>query len=296
MKKNYIILVAILALLLLSAYLVMQKQGEQSSTAEQTAKFISVDSLSIDKISIRTSSQSLLLEKQGNTWHLKEPINDKADQPSVAKIIHMMKELEIKNVVSSNPAKQSVFNVDTVNGTRVTLFENGNETSSFIVGKSGPSYNDTYVRKHGSNDVLLVNASLGYEFTKGVKEWRNKILVSVPRETIKEVTYQFGDTTFSVTNSGGAWLIGKDTAQSDVVNGVLAALTDLRADDFLDTVHAAAKKVQTLVSYANTQVRFALDKTTNKYFVQTSASPQWYVMEQWRVNQVLKRKKEFVKK
>lgn len=296
MKRNYIILVILLAVLLLSAYLVNQKQGEQSSTADEAAKFITVDSLSVDKILIRATSQSLLLEKQGNTWHLKEPINDKADQTSVAKIIHTMKELEIKNVVSSNPAKQTVFHVDTVNGTRVTLFENGNEASSFIVGKSGPSYNDTYVRKFGSTEVLLVNASLGYELTKGFKEWRNKILVSAPKETVQEIAYQFGDTVFSVTNSGGAWLIGKDTAQSDVVNGVLAALTDLRADDFLDTVHAATKKVQALVSYANTQVRFALDKTTNKYFVQTSASPQWYVMEQWRAHQVLKRKKEWVKK
>ena len=45
MKKTYIILGIVLAILLLSAYLVMQKQGEQDLSAGSAEKFAPLDSL-----------------------------------------------------------------------------------------------------------------------------------------------------------------------------------------------------------------------------------------------------------
>ena len=296
MKKSYIILVVLLAVLLLTAYLVMQKQGEQNLSAESAQKFITLDSLSVDKIVIHSPSLSLMLEKQGGNWMIKEPLSFKAGSSTVGDLIHQIKELEVKSIASSNPEKQSLFNVDSAGGVHVAMYENGNMKSSFIVGKAGPSYSDTYVRKTGSNDVVLVNASLTYSFTKPVKEWRDKTIFSASQENIKEVTYQYGDTTFTLKNTNGAWMIGSDSTQMDAVTSLLSSLADVKADDFLDTANAATKKIMAQITYGYGQVHFAYDKNTKKYYAQSSASPQWFVVEEWKANQLLKRKKDLVRK
>jgi hypothetical protein len=46
--------------------------------------------------------------------------------------------------------------------------------------------------------------------------------------------------------------------------------------------------------FAGAQLRFSFDKTMNKYDVQSSNSPQWFVLEPWKANPILKRKKEIV--
>ena len=98
--------------------LVLQKPGEQSANSASTGLLFSIDSLSVDKIEIKTSAFSLLLEKHGVDWFIVQPLNYKADQTNVGQIIHQIKNLEIKNIVSSKLEKHSVFQVDQT-GTQV---------------------------------------------------------------------------------------------------------------------------------------------------------------------------------
>jgi hypothetical protein len=281
--------------LLIIAFLVLQRQGEQSVSADGAQKLVSIDSVAVDKVSIKSTVSSIVLEKQGGEWFIVEPSRYKAEMASLTNLVHTIKELEIKSIVSSNPQKQSLFNVDS-NGTLVTVFENVKEKVSFYVGESGSSYAESYVRKKNEQNVLLVNAELNSLFSKSTKEWRDKSILSIPQESIKELTYQYGDTTFTLTQNNGAWLVGKDSAQSNVVSTVISSLANLKADDFLDTLNNAAKIIMAQISYPNMQVRFAYDKKINKYFIQSSASSQIYVIEPWKAEQLLKRKKEFIKK
>ena len=218
----------------------------------------------------------------------------KANNSSVTGFIHDIKNLRIKSLASSNIDKQSLFKVDST-GSLVTIGQNGKEDISFYVGKAGQSYNDTYVRKVHSNDVLLVNAMLTYTVSKKVKDWRDKTIYSKPKESIAEVAYQYGDTTFTLVKSDSGWVIGKDSLKESNVTGVLSALSNFQAEDFLDSATAPTKKVMAQISIGSDQIRFAYDKTAKKYYVQTSDASQWFIIEPWKANQILKRKKDFLK-
>ena len=255
------------------------------------AYLFTVDSLSVDKIEIKTPASSLLLEKRGVEWFVAKPINYKADQANVCQIIHQIKNLEIKNIVSSKPEKHSVFQVDQT-GTQVTVYEKGVEKASFVLGKMAASYSESYARRLNSNDVFLVEGASSYMFNRPVKDWRDKTILTTPKESIKELRYQYGDTTFTITFSDSAWFAGKDKAQQSVVEGILSSLSNLQADDFIDST--VSPKVTAMIAYAGAQLRFSFNKTVNKYYVQSSNSPQWFVLEQWKANQILKRKKEIV--
>lgn len=291
MKKNTYILIGLFVCLLVIAFLVLQKPGERSANSASTGLMFTVDSLSVDKVEIKTPVSFIALEKRGVEWFVTKPVNYKADQANIGQIIHQIKNLEVKSIISSKPEKYSVFQVDQ-NGTQVTVYEKSAEKAAFVLGKMAASYSESYARRLKSDDVLLVEGVSGYMFNRPVRDWRDKTILTTPKESIKEVRYQYGDTTFNITFSDSAWFVGKDKAQQSVVEGILSSISHLQADDFIDST--VSPKITAMIAYAGAQLRFSFDKTMNKYYVQSSNSPQWFVLEQWRANQILKRKKEIV--
>jgi hypothetical protein len=294
MNRNTSILIGIFLLLVAIAYLVMQKPGEQSSTGELGEYLVKVDSLAVDRIEIKSPTARLLLEKKGVEWFVQEPVSYRADQSNVASLIHESKNLEVKSIVSNKPEKQSVFQVDST-GTLVKMSAHGSEQAAFIIGKSGSSFSETYARRTTSNDVALVGGASSHTFNRPIKDWRDRTILAIPQERIKEVKFQYGDTTFVLAFEDSTWMAGKDSTQDWVVNTLLSSLSNFQADDFVDTLTSKPPKITAQISYGGAQLTFAYLKDGDKYLVQSSHSPQWFEVQTWRANQVLKRKKDLVK-
>jgi hypothetical protein len=294
MTRNTYALLGVLGVLVVLAYLVMQKPGERSSSGESGDVLVSVDSLAVDRIEIKSPTLSVVLQKKGVEWFVASPVSYKADQSNVATLIHSSKTLHVSSIVSNKPDKHPVFQVDST-GTRVTMFQNGAEKASFILGKSGSSYSELYARRNASNDVALVNGASSYVFSRPAKDWRDRTILSMPRERIKEVRYQYGDTTFVLAFKDSAWAIGKDSTQEGVVTSLLSSLSNIVTDDFVDTLTAPPTKPTAQISFAGTQLTFFYVKGSEKYLVQSSASPQWFEMQSWHANQFLMRKKDILK-
>jgi hypothetical protein len=294
MNRNTYILVGVLVVLVGVAFLVMQKPGERSSTGETGEFLASVDSLGVDKVEIKSPSSHIVLEKRGVEWFVQQPVSYRADQGNVASLIHEARVLEVKNIVSDKPEKHTVFQVDST-GTLVTFSEKGAEKASFILGKSGGSYSEVYARRSSTPEVLLVGGGSPYLFNRPVKEWRDRTVAATPRNAIKEIRFQYGDTTFVLAIKDSMWMVGKDSTQDWVVNNLISTLSNIQADDFVDTLITRPPKATAQISFAGTQITFFYVKQGDKYLVQSSSSPQWYEMQSWRANQILKRKKEITK-
>ncbi len=292
MKRTTWILIGAVVVLAIITYVVLRQPGETSSAGGSGTMLVNYDSASVDKIQINSASGSVVLEKQGNGWVLASPLRYRADQNVVTAAVGKGKSIEVKNVVSSNPEKQRVFQVDSA-GTLVQMYAAGNLAAAFRVGKTSPSYTETYIRKEGSNDVYLADGMFSYVFTHPAKDWRDKSIYKSEADLIRSVTYKFGDTTFILAMKDSLWRLNDDSVSQATVKSVLGSLASLQADDFVDSALSAAPKQVALVDVDGTQVRFCQGMTTGTYLVQTSQSPQWYEMQGWRASQVLKRKKEF---
>jgi hypothetical protein len=294
MTRNTFALLGVLVVLVILAYVVMQKPGERSSSGESGEMLVSVDSLAVDKIEIKSPTVSVVLQKKGIEWFVDSPISYKADQSNVATLIHNSKALQVSNIVSNKPDKHSVFQVDSA-GTLVRMFQNGAEKASFILGKSGSGYSELYARRTASSEVALVNGASPYVFNRPVKEWRDRTILSMPREHIKEIRYQYGDTTFVLAFKDSSWTIGKDSTQEGVVNTLVSSLSNIVTDDFVDSLTTRPPKPTAQISFAGTQLTFFYVKGSEKYLVQSSASPQLFEMQNWHANQLLMRKKDILK-
>ncbi len=295
MSKKTLILAALLVVLVLLAFLVLERTGERSESVDETEHLFEIDSAAVDGVELQSRELAVVLRKRGGEWRLEAPIQYRADQGNVASLIGQLKNLGIRAVVSSNPEKQSIFEVDST-GTSVVLRIGEKPAAGLIIGKMGSTWSETYVRRPDDREVLLVDASLAPLRTRGLKEWRDRGIASVPRETIDRVEFQYGDTTFALVREDSVWRVGGQTVEDWSVSSLLSALADVKADDFVDTPPQPMPRISAMLRYSGQELRFAKPKDRESYYVQSSSSPQWYELQSWRAAQLLKRKNDLVKK
>jgi hypothetical protein len=292
MKKSTWLAIGLLVFLGIVAMLVMQRPGEMSISGSDIQPLVEYDSTVIDRMVISSPSISVTLEKDGMTWKLVHPLVVPADEKSVGEAIRHGKSLRPKGVVSTKPEKQHLFHVDSL-GTRVTLFEKGVQRTAFVVGKPGSTYGETYLRLAQSDTVYLVEGVLGSVFEKKVNDWRDKTIFRSLKESISEATFTYGDTTFTLAFRDSAWFIGKDPVDAGKIGYFLTSLSDFQTDEFVDSPPNSIPELTGNLEVQDRHLRFYYDAGVGKYYVQNSASPQWYLVNSWKVIQLLKRKSEF---
>jgi hypothetical protein len=89
-------------------------------------------------------------------------------------------------------------------------------------------------------------------------------------------------------------MIGNDKAKAGEVTSLLGVLSNVQADDFIDSPLTPAPKITATVSVGDSQIRLSEIKDKDRYYVQTSNSPQWFELQAWRVKQMLKHKKDLL--
>jgi hypothetical protein len=251
------------------------------------------DSAAVDRMEIRSSSGTVTLAREAAKWMLTSPIHYRADDNMVATAIGKGNHIELKNLVSSNPQKQQLFQLDST-GTLAVIFSGGKEAAAFRIGKTSPSYTETYVRRENSDDVYLADGAFGYTFTRPVKDWRDKTIFKAEESAITSVAFRYGDTTFTLTRADSLWQVDGDSAVEPTVRSFLTALSNLQADDFIDSTLADLPPVTCELAVAGVTIRWHWNKDGNKYYVMTSQSPQLFEVQGWRAGQVLKKKKDFL--
>jgi hypothetical protein len=292
MKRNTLYSITILLLLAIAAYFSLRREGEVSSAGSSGKMLVDYDSTAVDKLELSSLTGSVVLEKLAGVWMLTTPIKYKADATLATAAVGKGRKIELSGLVSTNPEKQRLFQVDST-GTLVKVYENGNLKAAFRVGKASSSFTETYVRLEGSNDVQMANEAISSTFNKQIKEWRDKSIFKVDEGMIRNVKFHYGDTTFALVLQDSIWRIGNDSANQTAVKPLLSALANIQTDEFIDSALSTLPKLTAAIEIEGTLVRFHR-KDDTKFLVQTSQSPQWFEVQNWRTSSLLKRKKDLL--
>jgi hypothetical protein len=292
MKRSTLILIAILLVLIAATVLVLQRPGEQSVRAGTGTPLIQIDSAAVDRLEVTSSGERVVLAREGGTWMLVEPVRYKADAAAVTRAVGQAAHLTVVALASSNPQKQGVFQVDS-SATLLKVFAHETEKAAVRIGKTGPTYTQTYARVEGSDDVYLVDGSLGWTFVKPKNTWRDRGIFETEKDSIRSIRYQYGDTTFVLERADTAWRLDGETVDPSKLEGFLTTLSTLTADEFVDTALTDAARPIGIITVDGTQLVFLTHPSPGKYFVRTSRSPQVFELQGWKATQLLKRKRDF---
>ena len=293
MSRSTWTLIVILVLLAGVAFIVLHRPGEQSTTGIGGEKLVRFDSSAVDHMEILSKEGHVVLQKESSAWVMVEPMRSPADQGRVTSALSKAASMEVKSIVSSNPEKQEMFQVDST-GAFVRLAGSGHELAAFHVGKMSPSFMETYVRNEGSNDVALVDGALRYIFVHGTADWRDHTILSVQTDIVRMIGFTYGDTTFTLARSDSAWQIDGQVVRTPVIQSFLSSLSRFTADNFIDSAITETPKINAILSIDGTEVRFCEGVTPGALRVQTSVSPQWFVVQESKTKGLLKRKRDFL--
>lgn len=111
------------------------------------------------------------------------------DSAMFASMMEKLKTMKKDELISQNPDKQTLFEVDSVNGTLVQVWnDKGTLAGAFRIGKNGPGWSSHYVRLVGSNDVYSVQGSIKYSFPAETNRWRDRTIVKFARSAARSIT------------------------------------------------------------------------------------------------------------
>jgi hypothetical protein len=299
MKKSTLYLIATFIILLVFAYLVFSPTQERTSSYSLSDLDLKIDSAIVNKIEIVKGNTSVTLEHTGGKWNLSSPVQYLADEPSVLALLSSANKFKIMSLVSSNPTKQTLYQVDATTGTNVKFSDRKGKTVSLIVGKMGPSYSETYIRTPGSNDVYLAEGFNSWSINKEVREWRDKTILKTEKDAIKQLAFEYAKDKFSLVKLDSInWSVNGDSANNSTVSNLLSSLANLRTEDFIDTTVSlppAQLKLQ-VMSNETINLQFQpMPPDSAKYWVSTSQSPQIFVVNKYTAQQILKQKKDWKK-
>ncbi|MEJ2085514.1 MAG: DUF4340 domain-containing protein [Acidobacteriota bacterium] len=214
--------------------------------AELEKKVLKAPRDQVEEIRIESEGRTVVLERASSqtdsaggggpetTWRISEPIDSRADSEMVDELLDMLTRLEKKRTLESVELDEAGFDPP-----RARLFvSHGDDATEFSVGNDIPASSSMLSRLEGSSEVVVVDAGLWPSLERSGGDWRARDLVEARSADISRVELSGvgGDVVLARSDGDRFWTERpfEDWASEERVADLLAAITSLRAESFVD--------------------------------------------------------------
>lgn len=192
LKKEYFILTAILVALIL--YLTLHRSNR---THYQLPELSEVSGKHISKFEITTAGNSIIFNKEDNTWHI-EPKGYRADSTKVKNILNVIEKLKLTALVSES--KNYVrYNLSNDKNIHVKAWQGKTLLREFDIGKAAPTFKHTFVKLPNDPNVYHARGDFRRNFDRSVDDLRDKTVLSYTQNTIHEINLAHEKKTISLS-------------------------------------------------------------------------------------------------
>ena len=242
--KQLLVLIGVLVILGLLVLILENpfgKSEEQKKVEEAGLLFPFFNKENVAKIEIISAFglTTTTLVKQNDQWLVASMDNYPADQTAVTELLDKVAEMKTIHLASSNPEKQSVFQVDS-SGVEAKLTDaGGNLLAHLFAGKTTPEIFNSYIRAADSNDVYIIKGYLKATFDKGYRSWRDRTIFAFLKEDVTHLTIQSEAEEIELQiDAAGAWQMLKplvSAADGTEVETTTDLMSSLETDDFAES-------------------------------------------------------------
>jgi len=236
--KKPIYTLAIILVLCVVVYFVLKTKEKRTYAPQRVESFLEVDSSSVDRIEFWILDTKMVFEKRGQNWYSTDPDSFRIDKTLVGQLVGLASNLEVVDLVSTNPQKQIFFQVDTLTGTTLNLLSQGKIVASFVVGKMTTDYTHTYVRKRDSDEVWSAKGFISRIIQRRIDQWRDKAILELNPEKIQVIEFNKSKGSFRLTKADTIWQFSPSPytesldAKQDEVTDFVERIANLRTDGF----------------------------------------------------------------
>jgi len=245
--KRLIVLLVVLALLAVGAYLVEKPRMEREQAIREgriaVAKlFPNLSKDSISKIVIDDGLMVTTIRKgEADNWEVSGDGENfwKSQADKIDEVLkNITEDLTEDTITSESADKHAKFEVTAELGTTVEVYTSGDiPAGKFFVGKQGPDYISTYVRRDGDDRVYRIPIQLNTIYGRELNGWRDKHLWEFDPSLVTEAYFKFGENAYRVRKDGADWtLLEPEEAKANGVKieSELKSLSELEGAGYSD--------------------------------------------------------------
>ena len=188
-----------------------------------------------DGFSVVAGDNRVALHKVDGVWLVTSEDSLPAEPGAVENLLGDIAAFSRKDIISSNPAKYGLYQVDSTGVRVVVSGARGDTLVRFVVGKPGPDFQSTYVRDLASGDVILAPGYLRSMFDRGKRSWQDRTIFAYKPDEIEEIEIRRPGEAVVLQRRDGEWFVSSPESlacDADEMNRLTRTLAYLKSDDF----------------------------------------------------------------
>lgn len=268
MKKIGVLFVAFLALVLWVYFYEIEGEKTRQAAKEREESLLRLEQDQISSVRMdRPGQDSILLEKIGEGWALKAPLEGPADKTSVDSLVRDLGTARIDRTfveVGAGPGEYGLAEP------RLKLtVEAGGENRVLSVGSDDFTGSKVYVQVQGESQVHVVSDRLFTTADKKLMDWRDKKVISMERDKVAVVEIFRASEKLRLKKENGKWMLEsplQEAADQSAVSGLLSSL------EFAEAKRFVAEESDELG-------RYGLEKPRLRVRFQQEGQDQWETLE-----------------
>ncbi|WP_258104276.1 DUF4340 domain-containing protein [Marinoscillum sp. MHG1-6] len=234
LKGNKTVILLGVLILLVAIYGVVKLTSDGGRSKSYKEQLVDLDTAAVTRVEIVGGQEKLILEKKDAIWWVKD--NKKAQSTTVRSMLMSLNGIKPSRIAARSKEKWSDFQVDSA-GTRVKVYEGGDEVLDLIIGRFGVEGQRnyfTYVRLADDEDTYVANDFMGMSIGKTDADYRNNRILKITADSVQSVDFVSGGQTYSLIKTEEEWGIGGVSVEEKQVKDFLGALSYVTSKKFED--------------------------------------------------------------
>jgi hypothetical protein len=241
LKTNLIVGVIFLGLLGFVYFYEVKGGDERKEAAAKAKELLSFSDHEASRLVLDRGDTLIVLEKEGDHWKLKAPVEAMADQDAVERLLRNLRETERERViedsaqVATDASLMAKYKLDAPR-LKVVLETTDGPKDTLLFGGDSPTERFSYVQQTGPNpQIITVRAWRFDNLDKGVFDLRDRRVLVFDSAEVQEIRLSGGQTVLT-KNEAGEWHLAAPVqapADADRVSSLLSSLSSANAEGFV---------------------------------------------------------------
>jgi len=209
-----------------------EKREEARELEERLVRF-EQDEINGLRIS-REGSPDIVVERDGEEWNLKEPLDTVADTETVNSLLRNLTDARRERTFENGAEAAEKYGL-TDPPIRLVVRKD-DEQKVLEIGNKDYTGNELYVMFEGEPQVYLTSALLLDAVDKGLMDWRDKSILSFDRDQVQEIRIKRTSEEVVLTKKGDHWFLTapiEEPADESTVSSLLSTLENGKAQEFI---------------------------------------------------------------
>jgi hypothetical protein len=288
MSTNQLRVIALALMLLISGWLGARLLSHKSDVIRGRLILPSVKAEQTDSIVIRHGTDTLRLVRAGTAWTVN---GYRAGREPVGQLFLAFIDTTVPDLAAVSPSSFQRMGVDSSSGYWLRVWSGGQPTVKLVIGALAPQASSGYVRREGSDSILLWRGNLVDLARRQVNEWRDRQIGAVVPESVFSVNVT-ARRSYGLRRSGTNWRFAAGgAADSGKVAGLLALYRGFTASGFGTAAQAdsgkkpAARRTLALVGAGGAKLlELTFDSSSTGIWARRTGEDYVYRVDAWRLN------------